>query len=649
MNAKVWVFGLKNGEFFYQELELPSFNNIKDIIYFIREKHPEIGEFYISTYSFDNILDYDSEYTEFKICYIINTENKYKAINLNHLKIYLKENNRDLYNAINGLNYYNNEGCVSIYSDVEEKAYNKLGSVLPKNVLEKFKYRVSHRLINDYVLYMIDDERLKKFTDWVIKVYSFGIKNGKVLYPDYFLRVEEDVYKNKMMLLTFLNNKENLINDGISVNINDYKNFSELFEAIRKYYNPDKEEAKDLIAVIDDTRIYEDDNILVCVPNNYYQSKVLGKGTSWCTAAEETWYDDYTQNDNKLVIFIEKEYLDENYKSTDKDNEVGKYQYSTKTFDFLNQSDDNFEFYNTDLDLEFAEKYADSVDSIYVPIHFAKEFEIDIDFEEILEKSPQNIVRIIYYIDEKLVCKVLKKPNLIDNMFYDATYKYSKNRRFLKLNTKDFDDNYVLVSLMSKFSDEISSNIIKNKEGRNIVVLDLETVYDLYYVNVTTYGVDVNEVYIEKMDEEGFDEFASFVLSAGEDGEYIDNEIIYNIAERDSEWFIDFIDMYYTNFGYNEDLENILKDRPELLTNDVFEHMFDMDLTHYLINIFKENNDLFEEMIVDFKSSKRGEEFIKEFIEEYPDILKNSVIVETLEEEGFGDIISEYLGEEEEE
>lgn len=80
---------------------------------------------------------------------------------------------------------------------------------------------------------------------------------------------------------------------------------------------------------------YEDSDWIVCVPHTHAASMKLGKGTEWCTAHENPeWWEHYTSNNGKLYIFKNK-------------HSGNRYQYSSQTDDFLDDSDSQFNLYDT--------------------------------------------------------------------------------------------------------------------------------------------------------------------------------------------------------------------------------------------------------------------------------------------------------------
>lgn len=95
--------------------------------------------------------------------------------------------------------------------------------------------------------------------------------------------------------------------------INQYKSFDELTNAIKTYDNRVRRDVKE---VKGGKVVYDDGRFFVVNPLNYESSCYYGKGTKWCTAAEtDTHFKRYNQ-DGKLFYIIDrtKSSNDPNYK-----------------------------------------------------------------------------------------------------------------------------------------------------------------------------------------------------------------------------------------------------------------------------------------------------------------------------------------------
>jgi hypothetical protein len=95
-----------------------------------------------------------------------------------------------------------------------------------------------------------------------------------------------------------------------------YKSIPDLFDAVRPFfygeqYTSRKKEIKteeDIILDNESEIVYEDDKVIIQVPETYEASCILGKDTAWCTANRNTdsYFKRYTK-EGKLFIFKDKE------------------------------------------------------------------------------------------------------------------------------------------------------------------------------------------------------------------------------------------------------------------------------------------------------------------------------------------------------
>ncbi len=120
--------------------------------------------------------------------------------------------------------------------------------------------------------------------------------------------------------------------------INSYKSVGELFEVVNEIasYNMD---FRDKTKVKEDTLVAENSNWTVHIPKTRKESKVLGSGTNWCTAADsedgESAFENYDYA-GPLIIFINKHNPKEKYQLHNGDESS-----------FLNKNDDEFDIIKT--------------------------------------------------------------------------------------------------------------------------------------------------------------------------------------------------------------------------------------------------------------------------------------------------------------
>jgi len=128
---------------------------------------------------------------------------------------------------------------------------------------------------------------------------------------------EEDFYKAKEYLRLF----DKFINKipAESRDINKFKNLNDLYDVVREFEEGEDTMAtsnKDEIRQIKQNeidKVYEDNEWLIMIPKTERASCLLGKGTKWCTAAEESnnMFEHYN-SDGPLYVLIDK-YNDEKY------------------------------------------------------------------------------------------------------------------------------------------------------------------------------------------------------------------------------------------------------------------------------------------------------------------------------------------------
>ena len=206
---------------------------------------------------------------------------------------------------------------------------------------EKYKYKITGYIMNNFQEYIS-----VKYFDWLCKIhYNSLLKNGKGI-------IREDYDKIKNILIDFDKPEvKSLIKKaGYNLDINSYETDSDLFQIVDEvYYTKLSElELKDTSKLVEARTIIEDNNWIVVVPENHYESVKLsryGGMTNWCTAADsedgKSNFNNYTENGiHKLYIFI------------DKNNPAKKYQWSEFTNDFLDKNDNEFEVEDI-FDLEF--------------------------------------------------------------------------------------------------------------------------------------------------------------------------------------------------------------------------------------------------------------------------------------------------------
>jgi hypothetical protein len=135
-----------------------------------------------------------------------------------------------------------------------------------------------------------------KYLDWVGKVID------EINFDETFSRMVPTV-----------NRFQNISTNLPQTDINQYKSFDELYNAITTYDSRIRREVKQ---VKGGNVVYDDGVFFVVNPLNYESSCYYGKGTKWCTAAETDSHFKRYNEDGKLFYIIDRTKVsnDPNYK-----------------------------------------------------------------------------------------------------------------------------------------------------------------------------------------------------------------------------------------------------------------------------------------------------------------------------------------------
>lgn len=190
--------------------------------------------------------------------------------------------------------------------------YQKYYSRIPRNEFDKI-------ISSDPTWREDKPNKMGKYGKWLLSLYLS--KKLKL----------EDLYKAKEYLSYFV--KYNNVIDN--KDINTYKSLNDLYFTIRSYINnPDQPTSKqDAARKIKEgaEKVYEDNEWLIIVPHTKEASCYYGKGTQWCTAADESNnMFDYYNNQGNLYININK-------------NTHEKYQFHFETSSFMDETDSPIE------------------------------------------------------------------------------------------------------------------------------------------------------------------------------------------------------------------------------------------------------------------------------------------------------------------
>lgn len=137
----------------------------------------------------------------------------------------------------------------------------------------------------------VDDKH--KYLIWLAKTLTKPIFNNEIAFAEELAEAQE-------LLMKFKTIGPNLPIKDIS----QYKNISELAEAIKTYENRQRRTIKKVDGA---DIIYDDDDYTIVHPKEYNASCFYGKGSKWCTASEDTSSNWYSYNkEAKLFYFLSK-------------------------------------------------------------------------------------------------------------------------------------------------------------------------------------------------------------------------------------------------------------------------------------------------------------------------------------------------------
>ncbi len=209
--------------------------------------------------------------------------------------------------------------CFQIKRVINEEVVSFLTEAKASEIYEKFYSKIPkeefYQIIEIDPTTDIDRDVLGKYSKWVLSLYK---RRSLKL---------EDLYKAKEYLETF----HKYINRLDIKDINRFKTLGDLYNHIKDFIGSDEPTSKkDLARKVKEgaKKVYDDNQWLVVVPETEEAAKYYGKGTRWCTAAEDSdnKFDHYDRS-GTLFINIDKISGD-------------KYQFHFEGGEFTDASDD---------------------------------------------------------------------------------------------------------------------------------------------------------------------------------------------------------------------------------------------------------------------------------------------------------------------
>lgn len=414
-------------------------------------------------------------------------------------------------------------------------------------------------------------DKMGKYGKWLLKLYL--TKNLKL----------EDLYKAKEYLSYFIK-----YNGKIEVkDINRYGSLVDLYNVVKVFMdNPQMASShNDEIRRIKEgaEKVYEDGEWMVIIPHTQEASCYYGKGTQWCTAAEESWnYFDQYNDQGDLYINIRK-------------SDGEKFQFHFESDSFMDATDAPIEgciyeeigmseglvaFYKSILDNTNFNKLVVSKEEIYIvgdndALYFCK--------------NPNDKWFFLSSSYEEVLADCIKSDNTdwIVNQFRNNDYAVMENTYgALTLITINMSDNMHGQYYFEKIAENlIDVKSIKNDYGIEhdndmlfVTMTDKDGEFKIYECNMglTYYKIDVSD--IQKI---GVVDNTSILYILKKNGLF---DFI-NIFDYDNEWIGNF---YPLNNDYND----------PFYRSDEWEYIVYMRNVHgeiYKINMYEFSYDIVNE------------------------------------------------------
>ncbi len=239
------------------------------------------------------------------------------------------------------------------------------------------------------------------YLEWILGIYLKSPDDVKKRFIEDLYKLKEDLEK-----FNILKNKQFWKS---SKDINQYKSFKDLFDAVRLHQDlkskSDLKVKKSSVDNKDYNLVYENSNWKIYSPLTKEASCILGRDTRWCTASQgERNMFDYYNRKGKLFILINKQ-----------DEEL-KYQFHFESGQFMDVNDDQVEGLKLDddiidffLNLDY-KKYK-------AIISFANKDKI---IKELKDKTEKEVKDMGIWVFDKWQVIELKNNNLVIGKFNDS-------------------------------------------------------------------------------------------------------------------------------------------------------------------------------------------------------------------------------------
>jgi hypothetical protein len=239
----------------------------------------------------------------------------------------------------------------------------------------------------------------KAYTPWLAKVYA---KGGLKM---------EDMNRRNLLGIYDIGKRRRMIKSEHN-DINRFKTYKDFEDTMINQYDLDKIEGGDKKKEEEKgkaSKVYEDGNVLVVVPEDEAAACRYGRGTRWCTAATQGKnYFDYYNNQGKMYILIPKKPR----------HEGEKYQLHFPSGQFMNEEDEEINLYVL-LTKRFPELY-----------------------EFFLQNEPETKDMIIMCPDEELQNYINQIADLAEEYLWEVLSEWEIN------------DEYYYQQMQEKYTDE---------------------------------------------------------------------------------------------------------------------------------------------------------------------------------------------------
>lgn len=274
-------------------------------------------------------------------------------------------------------------------------------------------------------------DKMGKYGKWLLNLYKHGSLK------------DEDLYKAKEDLEIFAKFQNKLQQKDIM----KYRSLSELYDAIKPFVeNPQQvatksEEVRQIKKGAE--KVYEDNKWLVIVPHTQESSSYYGKGTRWCTAADDS-YNMFERYNEEGLLYINI------LKGTDT-----KYQFHFETNSYMDASDTQIKH-----PVSITIGLTDSLTKFYI-----SKYGVDAAIDLTTPMESSNIERVkdipdLLLLDNQAQLARFNVQNgkidviyQVKDYYHQISYDNSINKQFIKILREDFCVNLINIKTGTELFD----------------------------------------------------------------------------------------------------------------------------------------------------------------------------------------------------